>query len=375
MKISCVSNLISVKKLREYFGFGPGTPGLQAQKYNRLLSQGLCAFADVENVSIPNISKRETKALSVDFDNDTEDGLVFNYVKAVNIPVIKNLIALLSAGKKVKKSDAIVCDLCAASVSLGALRTAKRKKIPAVGIVTDLPDFLSGGAGSKAFKKLFQKNLSLCDAFVLLTRQMSEYPGISGKPYAVVEGICESASFDTEKYEETTLVYAGGLEPGYGVDAMVKAFENVGIGRLVIFGKGSLEDFIRSEAAENSSIDFRGLCDNDVVVDAERRATLLVNPRRPEEEFTKYSFPSKNMEYMATGTPLLCYMLPGMPDEYSEYVIPCGDDFEESLKSALTMDKERLQAIGVKARAFVTSEKNSVIQAEKVIKLISEVKK
>ena len=53
----------------------------------------------------------------------------------------------------------------------------------------------------------------------------------------------------------------------------------------------------------------------------ELKATLLVNPRPTTEEFTIYSFPSKNMEYMASGTPLLTTKLPGMPEEYHQYVL------------------------------------------------------
>lgn len=50
-----------------------------------------------------------------------------------------------------------------------------------------------------------------------------------------------------------------------------------------------------------------------------KKATLLINPRPSNEEFTKYSFPSKNLEYMASGTPLLATDLPGIPAEYKRY--------------------------------------------------------
>ena len=38
-----------------------------------------------------------------------------------------------------------------------------------------------------------------------------------------------------------------------------------------------------------------------------------VNPRQNNEEFTKYSFPSKTMEYLASGVPVVAYKLDGIP--------------------------------------------------------------
>mgnify|MGYP003303651866 CR=1 FL=1 len=44
---------------------------------------------------------------------------------------------------------------------------------------------------------------------------------------------------------------------------------------------------------------FTGKIDRSQVLALQRSATVLVNPRRNNEEYTKYSFPSKTMEYLA----------------------------------------------------------------------------
>ena len=56
-------------------------------------------------------------------------------------------------------------------------------------------------------------------------------------------------------------------------------------------------------------------------------ADVLVNPRPNNEEYTKYSFPSKNIEYLMTGKPVVAYMLDGMPAHYKKflYEIPTGE--------------------------------------------------
>ena len=124
---------------------------------------------------------------------------------------------------------------------------------------------------------------------------------------------------------------------------------------------------------------YLGIAPNSEIVKSELRATLLVNPRPTNEEYTKYSFPSKNMEYMASGTPVLTTKLPGMPEEYNEYVYLLEDESAEgvcnALKEILTKPAEELYQKGKEAKEFVVREKNNVKQAEKLISLIDNLHK
>ena len=45
-----------------------------------------------------------------------------------------------------------------------------------------------------------------------------------------------------------------------------------------------------------------------------------MNPRSADAEYTKYSFPSKTIEYLATGVPVVMNRLPGIPEEYEYFV-------------------------------------------------------
>lgn len=63
-------------------------------------------------------------------------------------------------------------------------------------------------------------------------------------------------------------------------------------------------DIRKYEKIDNRNKYFR-VVPNQAVAEEELKATLLVNLRPSNEEFTKYSFPSKNMEYMVLGTPTL----------------------------------------------------------------------
>ena len=58
---------------------------------------------------------------------------------------------------------------------------------------------------------------------------------------------------------------------------------------------------------------------NDRAIEEQLHATLLVTTRPTPQAFTKYSFPPKNMEHMASDTPLLTTLLSGIPKGYLRY--------------------------------------------------------
>ena len=66
-----------------------------------------------------------------------------------------------------------------------------------------------------------------------------------------------------------------------------------------------------------------------------KRATALINPRKPNSKITRFSFPSKNMEYLSSGTPMIGYKLDGIPSEYYDYFYTIDDSSEKSLRNTI----------------------------------------
>ncbi len=252
-------------------------------------------------------------------------------------------------------------------------------------IIADLPDMSSLSSNKSFVQKLFDKKLAsdsyssmgCVDAFVLLTKQMADYMNID-KPYVVMEGISTSTDLVkiNAKNEVKTILYTGTLHKRFGVLNLVKAFTNIEDPnyQLVICGCGDCEQEITEMAKRDSRINFMGQLRREEILKLQQDATVLVNPRQNNEEFTKYSFPSKNLEYLSSGVPLVAYKLDGIPDEYDEYINYVKDNSIDTLRDVLETVCEDVDGLARerahKAMSFVRDEKNAKKQTLKIKKLV-----
>jgi glycosyltransferase involved in cell wall biosynthesis len=180
------------------------------------------------------------------------------------------------------------------------------------------------------------------------------------------------------KAPERIMLYAGGIYEKYGIKKLIDAFMQLEGDdlRLHIYGSGEVAKDMPDYMKLDKRIVYYGIVPNKEVVEKELEATLLINPRSSVEEFTKYSFPSKNMESMVSGTPLLTTPLPGMPQEYYPFVYVFNDEsvegFCQTLKMLLSTPKEELHEFGRLAKEFVLTYKSNRVQAERVLCFFEE---
>ena len=229
-----------------------------------------------------------------------------------------------------------------------AANWAKRKdpRIKVCMVVPDLPQFMNLSENQSLIYK-FLKNIDLkkfakenegVDSYILLTEQMAEALNVGKKPYKVVEGIYEEALKKVSKQKNIkTIVYTGKLNIAFGALNLVKAFhfiDNPNV-RLVICGSGEAKDEIAKIAAEDSRIDFRGQVSSDVARQCILDGDILVNPRPNDSVYTKYSFPSKIIDYLATGNPVVAFELDGMPKVYRSFIYYIPENTVQSMAETI----------------------------------------
>lgn len=264
--------------------------------------------------------------------------------------------------------------------------------IKVIQIVPDLPEFMSEDTcltkkiGKKIKDAVFKYSYDCVDGFIFLTEDMQHKINLNGRPYVVIEGMfkkrpmerLESISKFFEKNRTIKFIlYSGTLAKRYGILTLLEAFKGIerkDIG-LIIIGSGDSESIVRNVSNCDSRIIYLGQIPHEQVLQYQSKAWLLVNPRTSEGEFTKYSFPSKIMEYLASGTPTLINALPGIPKEYYNYCFQPKDESIYSLRmkieELLDMSETEMSVIGKSAQTFIYDMKNPRIQCEKIKQLIS----
>ena len=132
----------------------------------------------------------------------------------------------------------------------------------------------------------------------------------------------------------------------------------------------------KKQSKTDSRIIYLGRVDRIEALSLQKNAAVLINPRQNNEEFTKYSFPSKNLEYLSSGVPLIAYKLDGIPDEYDEFYIRPADNsaqaLAECIEKVIGMPQEERLAFGKKAQVFVNENKNYIVQTKKILDFISK---
>ena len=279
------------------------------------------------------------------------------------------------------------------AVHLPFLKAAVSQKLknPGMKICLVIPDLPEYTGGQEAFlRKLFHKTensmiesvIKQVDCFVLLSCYMSDYLGIHDKPWVVVEGIFNEKDDVPiqEKEKNITILYTGTIAKRYGILNLLEAFSDIGDSnyRLWICGDGDGRENVEAAAASDNRITYFGQIPREEILKLQKRASILVNPRTSEGEFTKYSFPSKTMEYLASGTPTIINRLEGIPEEYFEYCFVCDDNSPASLMNSIlhvgSLSNEERQHIGQKARDFIFENKTTKTQTKKIIDLINDLK-
>jgi len=394
MEILYVSRLCSEQRLSELMRDLPVKPPLQEQKFHGLLARGLASCArGVTALSV--LPHQPGKGSLPSTASESEKGVAYRHLSLCMIPLLSHGIVFLWSFfatlrwilSRRGESRFVICDVLDVSVTTGAHVAAKMAGVPTIALVTDIPDILHeyiGGSESvrgriliRAYRALSTFFMERYDGYILLTEAMNPMVNPRGRPHLVMEGMVDAGMGEVDnpidgKLPERVVLYAGALYSKFGVGTLLEAFLRVPNPdvRLWLYGTGELAPALRDYEARDPRIHFFGVRPNQEVVAAEVRATLLVNPRPSHEAFTKFSFPSKNMEYMASGTPILTTPLPGMPEEYLRHVFTLEDESVAGMAATLTelleLPREELHRRGKEAKAFVLTCKSNLIQAGRV---------
>ena len=320
-----------------------------------------------------------------------------SYIPFINLLIIKQItIALfvffytfcwyLKQSRKEEKIVVFSSLYLPFLISVSPLKLLNNFKI--ISFVPDLPEYeFTYSIENNRIKQMLiplyvkfsKKIININDFFVFITEKMREKFLL--RPNVIIEGFTDFNDYSDKPNNiignKNAIMYAGGLYEKFGIKMLIDAFMDIkGDYELWFFGMGEMEEQINSSILIDSRIKYFGNRPNIEIIEFEKMAKILVNPRPSDNEFTKYSFPSKLMEYMVSGTPVLTTKLSGIPDDYIDkmyYIeLETVNGIKDSILKCLSKSQEELDLFGIKTKIYVLKEKNNVIQINKLLKIIDK---
>jgi len=317
------------------------------------------------------------------------------FVGIVNLPILKRIFLFLDKRRSIKRmlskdDQNIIVMYALPSSQLLAVATLRKKIYKSCLVIPDLPEYMSDKRGLlRAFAKSIDRKLinwaiRRIDTFALLSCHMAEKLPIDKKSWRVMEGIYNQKDSDIRPIDDynhyRTIMYSGDLGLRYGIKDLLDAFELITDKnyRLLICGAGDGKELVQDVATQDSRVIYMGVVDREKVLSLQRSASVLVNPRKKTKEYTKYSFPSKTMEYLASGTPVIMHHLQSIPSEYDDYINYIESETSESLRNKIVdVCEHHYEESLIKAQRaalFIKEKKNAVVQSRIIVELIKSEK-
>lgn len=270
-----------------------------------------------------------------------------------------------------------------------------KKKYPKISISVIVPDLPSkfGIIPKNPIKRILSNiegryvisNIELFDINVLLTKHMLVPLQIRHQSYVIIEGLFDplitNSELKSDNSEKNAILYSGSLNKEFGLYNLIEAFKLIDKTNIELWicGSGDCAEYIIEASKTDTRIKFFGQINRNDLITMQSNAFMLVNPRSNNNEYVKYSFPSKTMEYIYSGRPSIMHKLSCLPDEYFEHLYFFENDNLESIKEGITkllqMDSSKLYQQGLRNRYWILENKSSEKQTKKLIDLIEKVKK
>lgn len=373
---------------------------LAANQTQEYYIQGLSKYIDDIKVISALSAPSYPRCPKLIFPKNTEyyNDIVIKNVSFINLPIIRFISQSLSLIRSIKrhakydhnKNNIIIVYSMRLPYYLAAryLKYA-RPNTKFINIVPDLPQYMhikNASIITKAKSILNQKILlilsSVFDGYVLYTKYMRDVIKCNNTNSIVLEGIISSnnntltKSGKTSNISKNIVLYAGGINKEYGVENLVLGFikANIKNTELHLYGLGPYAQELIDVIDKYDNIKYFGLIHPEEIKHKNSEATLLVNPRPSKNDFTKFSCPSKTLEYMMSGVPLLMTRLQGIPKEYYDYVYTIEDEsidgISKSLIDILSIPIDERMKKANEARKFILSNKTEKVQVSKLLSFI-----
>lgn len=261
-------------------------------------------------------------------------------------------------------------------------------------IVPDLPGKFGINNSNNFFQNLIYKvdsylKLSFSktvSSYTLLTKHMADVLKIGENKFVLLEGLIELTNYVACKQDgnKRIILYYGSLNKEYGISNLIKSFKKIIDDdfysyELWICGLDSHNVISSANIKNDNRIKYFGFLMKNKLDELQKKAHFLINPRPNFGTYVKYSFPSKTMEYLVSGKPVMMYKLDGIPEDYNDFYFelkstdPCL--LANEIVKICHKSNVELSEFGARSRNFILEKKNNKTQVKRVLNFIENFKK
>jgi glycosyltransferase involved in cell wall biosynthesis len=170
-----------------------------------------------------------------------------------------------------------------------------------------------------------------------------------------------------------TILFTGAMNKWAGVDFLVSAFSTLDRAdiRLQLCGPGKPTAETRQTIASDPRIEFLGLVPEVRLRELSFTADVFANPRPSHIPGNESNFPSKILEYLTYGKPIISTITPGISPEYRDVLIPVTQETDvglsEAISHAVDLSPGEREAIHANSVALIEGSKTRESQAGRLI--------
>ncbi len=166
--------------------------------------------------------------------------------------------------------------------------------------------------------------------------------------FCLIEGGIDASFYQqfssySKRGEKITYLYSGLLNQVTGIHLLLEAMrmnhEDI---RLIITGRGELEKEVELASKDDSRIEYRRLLPEEQYIETLKEADILINPRNMKLPENQNNFPSKIMDYLATGKRVISTRFIGH-EKFGDIITFCDSTAEglaKCMQTVLPMSEE-----------------------------------
>ena len=329
------------------------------QTFNLKLIKALAENNQVEVISIRPFSRTHCQIYYLDRALTKDKNINWHYLGIPRYKIFKYPACKAQTVDMLKTMDLKDTVVLTETINPIALHVANAikdaYKLPIVGIVTDSPSNIKNT--TKDFSRRIFKMSQRFDGYLALTSGLNTVFNPDNKPNLVFEGIVnDELPRQIANEFGNYIFFAGSLQDEYGVYSLIEAFKKIERKdlRLLICGFHADNKKLTKAIERDTRIVNLGIIANKKAIQLEMNALINIDPRPFSEDLDRFSIPSKTLEYMAMGRPVISVKNSALKEKFPQELIWLDganeSDLVHGMKEVLKMSEVEREELGRKAK-------------------------